>query len=449
MARHGGQLSQALQMTLQKANASAPEDVPSELQAVLLKALGVVEGVRVWLADVRAYTHGLLHGYASEVPSGPFVRQQLLDELWSPSAWSTHCSGDVLVKPLWQTLAELRAQLWNAEAEVESSAFDVFRLSAYRAVAAGELAASQLRSGLPVQAHKETVAGLFNSTSRVESGLWHSPTLLKVGRGALLRAMQTATNGTRAPPDGALEHELLAKLKAQDSKLLQGSWKLESALAARQGLKEKLRVHAKSIMGQCFPPDKDAPRSRYARFATSSPAGNAVQLVLEAASFAQRAMEQQFQNAPLTLLEVLGEASYSGYLAANLTVDDIIAEPAMSRWWEWLPEPAPGAMFSSFETFMQSYQKASQSYEQRLRDSGGFVALHTFRQQLQALEDEVPIATAAFAAIKESQVDESWTAGSDGLAWMIQVLDAGAGMKEAAKAALLRAWWTLLVSLGL
>mmetsp|Transcript_83835 Transcript_83835/g.232334 ORF Transcript_83835/g.232334 Transcript_83835/m.232334 type:complete len:188 (-) Transcript_83835:76-639(-) len=149
----------------------------------------------------------------------------------------------------------------------------------------------------------------------------------------------------------------------------------------RRDVAEKMRLHLKATLAQCLPPAQDAPRSRYSRFEASSPAANAVQLGLEAADFLGQ-LADSLPAVRQTLREAVADARAGagrGFRAA----------PGLSRWREWLPDPAGGGELVGFGEFAGRYEAALGAYDEQLARGGRLAALHSTKLRWEEIEAEL------------------------------------------------------------
>jgi hypothetical protein len=311
------------------------------------------------------------------VPAKASEWQQFL----SPDSWSGQCSEDVVVLPLWAAGDSLRAELRLAEAALDTQAPLVFAARVERATAAGEVEALEEVAAAPSQnlsARKETLRGVCNATKRADQILWQEAALQKQ---VVLVLARTQWEARRHLEEREEHHdaELMGgrlkvakeRLKLADRVLLEVTRKLEDLAETRDNLAERLRNHRKSILWQCLPPDPGAPRSRYTRFELTSSAATAVQLSLEVGDFFARSVSSTIP----ALRDVVAEAVQDLSSGAGRNFS---AAPEMSRWWEWMPEPAQGGdIFLGFDGFTERYKAAMQAYDAGLSHGGPLAALHS------------------------------------------------------------------------
>jgi len=251
----------------------------------------------------------------------------------------------------------------------------------------GELASIQRALGVNQTAHKETVAGTSNASRRADTALWPEEALRRQVAGALARSIEERA---LAEPMVLVSKEdadeSYKALKQADLAVLEGSRRLEMLMTVREELADKMMLHLKSMLSQCLPPSADAPRSRYARFATSSPAANAVQLILDTSDFLRRTLSITLPSLQAELREVVqSEADRDDTGAIGFQT-----APVLSRWWEWLPEAADGAPFVGFDGFTSRYRSAEKAYEEQLASGGRLVALHSMLVRWNDIERRSP-----------------------------------------------------------
>lgn len=405
LADHAAQLRLSHGLLLQqqqRSGATLPSSIAVELQSSLVR----LDRLWAWLSEARLQLKRLFSGSTSgnvdDLPMSLSDLDALQASISSSSAWwSQHCPQDVLVEPLLYTFNLLNEQRRTLNKEVAAGAEEFFALRSERALAAGQMQAFEKLTASEATASKETLGGVFNVSRDAERLLWNDASLHKQATLVLVRAMFQEDKQAREPfqnmSSAALEehavelagllHEAAIRVTAADQALLSGGTRLVELIRARKDLEEKMKNHLKGALAQCLPPSAEAAKSRYARFTTSSPASSAVQLIMESVEFLSRTSSQVVPDL-MTAVETAQAEARSG---ATLGFHE---EPALARWWEWLPSLEDGSGFLGFQGFMEHYQKAVQEHGHRLAHGGHRAALHSVLTRWQEVAQEREESTA-------------------------------------------------------
>lgn len=408
------QLHQAHELMLQPGASGAPSAVPLpvQLRAYLHESQRNLAELRQWfqltgVALAKFFTaaqtdeHGAFEAVVSQPLSflaAPELQHQQWKQQQSPDGWKQLCADGILLDPLMTGLETLAAEHDRIEAQVEEAALRTLELRTDRASAAGSLEAYEQHVGALKSesnstaraAKAETISGVFLASSDVDKALWRDETLKRQASLLLRREMRIARQQherlvQEQDADFLVQEkqESVARLKKADAVLLADARSLLDLVQRRDDAAQAMRVHLKSVLAQCFPTSATAPRSRYARFASSSPAANAVQLGFEVSRLLRLASSivPAFQTVARSALADARKGVGHRFRAA----------PTLARWWEWLPNPAEDTeqLAVGYGAFMKKFQTAEAAFDNQLAEGGYLAALHSMWVQWRNLDGSI------------------------------------------------------------
>mmetsp|Transcript_89647 Transcript_89647/g.204922 ORF Transcript_89647/g.204922 Transcript_89647/m.204922 type:complete len:465 (+) Transcript_89647:31-1425(+) len=386
MAHSAAQLGAVHEAVLKR---SSSDGLRPSLHTAVEDSARMLEGLRKWVADVggeliTVFTRGradsvalaeLLDNGVQGVDAASAAR------LAHPDTWTSECGSDVPVKPLLLVFDKLRERLGDIDVAMAAMAPTLFSLRTELAAADGELEAFEELTEWkrPMQS-----TGTMEILQYLDSALWKEPVLRTKVAHELAHALRSARDGVSSEARGsgptvqsAQAEMATLKSRRQDAQkrlgraeedLLHAGREYKTLAEERELLREKIKNHLNSILGQCLPASVrgSAPLSRYQRFGPSSAGGDAVRTTTEVSDLLLRSLRGTVPE--LTAL-LQAEFEPLGLSRGEMSLGRVFRKkPQWGRWWEWLPpgQRANVGRTAGFDDFEQHFKSAQRAYEKQL-----------------------------------------------------------------------------------